>query len=547
MSPSQKPSTGSPMLNERPAWQALAKHRTAMDKIHMRDLFSRDKARFRRFSLKHEGLLIDYSKHRITDETIGLLFDLARDSGVNEARDAMFAGEKINFTEQRAVLHTALRRPPEDQKKVCVDGENVMPFIRGELEKMGLIAEQIRSGAWTGYSGKAVNTVINMGIGGSDLGPLMVCEALKNIASKKVSVRFVSNIDPAHLTETLKDCDPETTLFVIASKSFTTQETRANAQAARKWLLDKAGDENAIRHHFIALSTNESAVKAFGIDPAHMLSFREWVGGRYSLWSVIGLPVAIAIGMNNFRELLNGAFVMDRHFREAPLTGNMPVIMALLGIWYRNFWEADSYAVLPYAQNLHRFPAYLQQLDMESNGKSITKGGYPVPYRTGPAIFGEPGTNAQHAFMQHIHQGTDLIPCDFIGVIECAYGDQARHECLLANMLAQGQALMQGRTYEESGNDPHRTFPGNNPSTAILLQRLDPYHLGMLIALYEHKIFVQGAIWDINSFDQWGVELGKTLSKNILGALEKEQGENLDSSTEGLLAHVKQARMQNKD
>lgn len=530
------------MLNERPEWKALAAHRKSMENADIRHFFSEDPVRFRRFSLKYEGLLVDYSRHRITEETMSLLCDLAGACNIEDKRDQLFSGEKINVSENRSVLHSALRRPRGDEQQIIVDGHDIMPSIHDEFDKMETLVNQIREGQWKGYSGKPVTTVISIGIGGSSLGPEMVCEALKHEASDKVSVRFVSNIDPAHLSETLKTCAPETTLFIVASKTFTTQETLANANAAKQWMLERLPDSKAVKHHFIAISANTDAVQSFGIDPENMLTFKNWVGGRYSVWSVIGLPIAISLGMHNFRALLNGGFVMDRHFQIAPLGNNMPVILALLGIWYHNFWDADAYAVIPYAQNMKRFPAFLQQLDMESNGKNTTLAGESVPYKTGPVIFGEPGTDAQHAFMQLFHQGTRLIPCDFIGVIKSAYQDKPGHDKLLENMLAQAQALMQGRTAEESGHqNPHRRFSGNKPSTTILLNRLDAFHLGMLLALYEHKIFVQGVIWDINSFDQWGVELGKELAKNI----ETRDEKRMDSPTQGLIEHIKAVKEQN--
>ncbi len=516
------------MLNELPAFTALQEHRRTMDDIHMRDLFAADPARFRQFSLKHEGLLLDYSKHRITAETVTLLAALARACAVEKWRDKMFAGETVNNTENRAVLHTALRAP--DTAGIIANGENIVPFVHQTLARMKEFSDAVRSGGWTGHSGQPLKTVINIGIGGSDLGPRMVCEALQENKNTVITARFVSNIDPADLAHALADADPETTLFIIASKTFTTQETLANAEEARRWLLAHYGDEAAVARHFVALSTNEEAVRAFGIDPANMFPFRDWVGGRYSLWSAIGLSICLAHGFDQFRALLDGAYIMDRHFREAPLESNMPVILALLGVWYRNFWDAESHAVLPYAQNLARLPDFLQQLDMESNGKRITRDGQPVDYPTGPVVFGQPGTNGQHAFYQLIHQGTALIPCDFIAAAESAAAPDTHHDILLANMLAQSRALMIGQTAEEAGGDPQKVFPGNRPSTTILLRRLDAFHLGMVLALYEHKIFVQGIIWGLNSFDQWGVELGKVLAKQILSG----QSAETDCSTAGL-------------
>lgn len=518
-------------LSSTPLWQKLDDHRCAMKNSTISDFFAADPERAEKFSLSHDGLYCDYSKHRITGETMGLLCDLARAAKVETWRDRMFAGAAINTSENRAVLHTALRRPAQDE--VFVAGENIMPFIHDVLGQMKDFSEAVRGGSWNGHTGKAIKSIVNIGIGGSDLGPLMVCEALKPYAQENISVRFVSNIDGSHIHETLKDCDPETTLFIIASKTFTTQETMTNAGTAKEWLLDALKDENAIARHFVALSTNEDAVTAFGIAADNMFPFRDWVGGRYSLWSAIGLSICCAVGFDRFAELLRGAHAMDRHFQTAPLEKNMPVIMALLGVWYRNFWDAPSLAVLPYAQYLHRFPAFLQQLDMESNGKSVSRDDRRVQNATGPIVFGEPGTNGQHAFYQLIHQGTTVIPCDFIAPIESPSPYKNHHKILLANMIAQGQALMQGRDLAASDNKPQKVFEGNRPSTTILMDRLDAYHLGQLIALYEHKVFVQGAIWDINSFDQWGVELGKILAKNILQT-ENGSGSTLDSSTAAL-------------
>ncbi len=523
------------MLNNKPEWKALKSHRRAMENTQMRDLFAADPTRFERFSLKYEGLLFDYSKHRITDETIGLLTDLARACDLEAWRDKMFAGEKINESENRAVLHTALRRPADEN--VIIDGEDIMPFIHKTLFRMRDFSNSVRDGSWTGHTGKPIETVVNIGIGGSDLGPYMVCEALTPHAECSVSVRFVSNVDGAQITDILRDCNPETTLFIIASKTFTTQETMTNATTAKAWLLDALKDENAIARHFVALSTNEEAVTAFGIAPENMFPFRDWVGGRYSLWSAIGLSICCAIGFYEFEDLLRGAHAMDTHFRTAPLESNMPVIMALLGIWYRNFWDAESMAVLPYSQHLHRFPAFLQQLDMESNGKSVDRNGTIVDYATGPVVFGEPGTNGQHAFYQLIHQGKALIPCDFIAPVQSPSPHGHHHDILLANMFAQARALMEGRDLANSDNDPQKVFDGNRPSTTILMDRLDPFQLGMLIALYEHKVFVQGIIWNINSFDQWGVELGKVLAKGILETITDGTSQDTDSSTAGLTAH----------
>ncbi len=520
-------------LTKKETWQALVAHRKTMGNIHMRDLFAEDPERFNRFNLEDNGLFLDYSKHRITNETIELLMDLARDCHVEDWRERMFEGDKINTSEDRAVLHTALR---------CPQDKCTIPFVHDVLDKMKDFSDSVRNGTWTGYTGKSVKNVISIGIGGSGLGPKMICEALKINDSRDITLHFVSNIDKAHITEALAKSDPDTTLFVIASKSFTTQETMENAAIAKTWILNHLKDEKAIERHFIALSTNEQAVHDFGIAPENIFPFKDWVGGRYSLWSAIGLPICLAVGFKNFRALLDGAHSMDKHFRETPLEQNMPVILALLGIWYRNFWDAQSYAVLPYSQHLRSFPDWLQQVDMESNGKNIDREGHPVTYETGPVVFGAPGTDCQHSFFQLIHQGTTLIPCDFIA----ARDKTAEQKILLANMIAQSQALMQGQTLKNTDDEPYRTFEGNRPSTTILLDKLDPFHLGMLLALYEHKIFVQGIIWNINSFDQWGVELGKTLAVEALNIIEgsiKENGEengvkNIDSSTAALLAQI---------
>jgi glucose-6-phosphate isomerase len=503
-----------PALSNSSAWQALKAHRQIWSNRHLRDLLSRDTARFDEFSLETEGLLFDFSRHLACSQTIELLCDLARQQHVQEWRDRMFSGEKINNTEKRAVLHTALRAPPEDE--MLVGGENIIPFIHDVLGKMEAFCQQVHSGEWSGYHGQAIQTIVNIGIGGSDLGPHMVCEALKPWHKQNITSYFVSNVDGSHISETLKKCDPETTLFLVASKTFTTQETMANAATAKSWLLDYYGDDQAVARHFIALSTNTEAVKAFGIDEEHMFPFRDWVGGRYSLWSSIGLSIALSIGFDYFRQLLSGAHSMDQHFRTAPLERNIPVLMALLGIWYRNFWNAPAHAILPYDQYLHRLPAYLQQLDMESNGKRCTRDGFFVDYQTGPVIFGEPGTNGQHAFYQMIHQGTDLIPCDFIAPIYTQNPVGEHHTLLLANMVAQAEALAKGRSPEEAAGNPQKVFPGNRPSSILLIPELSPFHLGQLIALYEHKVFTQGIIWELNSFDQFGVELGKDLARQIL-------------------------------
>jgi glucose-6-phosphate isomerase len=503
--------------------------------------------------MQMDDLLLDYSKNLIRPLTMKLLVKLAKDSGVEILRDAMFAGDKINLTEDRAVLHTALRNRGE--RPVMVDGHDVMPDVRDVLTRMRAFADRVRTGKWKGFTGKPITDVVNIGIGGSDLGPAMVCLALRPYGGN-INAHFVSNVDPSHLYDTLEDLDPATTLFIVASKTFTTQETLLNASAARTWLLDAAKkDVKAVAKHFVAVSTNEAAVREFGIDTGHMFGFWDWVGGRYSLWSAIGLPIALYIGMDEFEELLGGAFDMDEHFRGAPLAENMPVILAVLGIWYNNFWDAQSYAVLPYEQRLSRFSAYLQQLDMESNGKGVTRTGKPVKVSTGPVLFGEPGTNGQHAFYQLIHQGSKLIPCDFLAAAESHNDLNGQHAVLLSNFLAQTEALMRGKTGAEVESEltqaglgkrrikellPHKIFPGNRPTNTLLYRKLTPRTLGRLIALYEHKVFVQGAIWNVNSYDQWGVELGKQLAKVILPELTSDTGtQTHDASTNRLIAQLR--------
>ena len=540
-------------LTDSPAWQALAAHRSRMEGVLMRDLFARDPDRFSRFSARLDGpgggVTLDYSKNRITEETMGLLLDLARQQDVAGWRDRMFAGERINATEDRAVLHTALRN--RSDRPVPVDGRDVMPEVNAVLARMGRFAQAVRDGAWTGHDGSQMTDVVNIGIGGSDLGPYMACEALKPYAHPDLRMHFVSNVDGTHMAETLNKCRPATTLFIIASKTFTTQETLANAHTARSWFLDTVKDESAVARHFVAVSTNAAEVSKFGIDPENMFVFWDWVGGRYSLWSAIGLPIAISIGMDNFEALLAGAHAMDEHFRNAPPESNLPLLLGLIGVWNANFLGADSYAVLPYDQYLHRFPAYLQQLDMESNGKSVDRQGNRVDYATGPILFGEPGTNGQHAFYQLIHQGTRLVPADFLAAVETQNPVGRHHPILLSNFLAQPEALMRGKTAEEVRAElqgagvigealealvPHKVFEGNRPTNSILFRRLDPHTLGMLIALYEHKVFVQGIVWNINSFDQWGVELGKQLAKAILPELsEASPPTGHDSSTAALI------------
>lgn len=543
-------------LTQTTEWQALAAHRQAMGDVTLRELFSQDPERFDTFSLKAGEILLDYSKNRITAETLDLLLALARSREVEQRRAAMFRGERINTTEDRAVLHVALRNRSNDP--IRVDGEDVMPAVNAVLERLGEFAEAVRDGRWTGHTGQRIRHVVNIGIGGSDLGPLMACEALKPYQHPELSMHFVSNVDGSHIAETLKVVDPESTLFIIASKTFTTRETMANASTARAWFLDKVGEPAAVAKHFVAVSTNAEKVRAFGIDTANMFEFWDWVGGRYSLWSAIGLPIAVAIGMERFTELLDGAHAMDRHFRDAPLEANMPVILGLLGVWYTDFFGAESHVIEPYDQYLHRFPAYLQQLDMESNGKQITLDGQSVDYATGPILWGEPGTNGQHAFFQLLHQGTRLAPADFIAPVHSHNPVGEHHTMLLANCFAQTEALMRGKTEAEARAElsgqglsgtaleallPHKLFPGNRPTNTLLLDTLTPQALGALIALYEHKVFVQGTIWGINSFDQWGVELGKQLAQAIEPELSGPgEVSGHDVSTNGLINYCKQHR-----
>ena len=542
-----------PELTDLSAWTSLQNHYQTIKDVHMRELFAKDAQRFGRFSLRFNDILFDYSKHRITSETTQKLIQLAKESELQDKISHMFSGEKINTTEHRAVLHTALRN--RSNRPILVDGQDVMPGINNVLKKMREFSEQVRQGAWKGATGKPIRDVVNIGIGGSDLGPLMVTEALKPYASKELNFHFVSNVDATHLAETLKRVEPETTLFLVASKTFTTQETMANAHSARSWLISALDNQMAVASHFVAISTNREQVVQFGIDPINIFEFWDWVGGRYSLWSAIGLSIVLAIGMNHFEELLTGAHEVDEHFRTAPLEQNIPVVMGLLGIWYNNFFAAESHVILPYDQYLHRFPAYFQQGDMESNGKSITLDGKAVDYSTGPIIWGEPGTNGQHAFYQLLHQGTKLIPADFIAPMESHNPIADHHQLLLSNLFAQPEALMKGKTPEEARMElqqeglsseridellPHKTFTGNRPSSTILFKKLTPKTLGSLIALYEHKIFTQGAIWNLNSFDQWGVELGKQLAKKILPELAQSTPVNShDGSTNGLINHFR--------
>lgn len=543
-------------VTELPAWKELEKHYQEVKKLHLRDLFARDPQRFQRFSLRLGDIVFDYSKNRITETTISLLMDLARQAGLAAKIEAMCSGEKINTTEGRAVLHVALRN--RSNRPLLVDGEDVMPEVNKVLEKMRRFSEDVRSGAWKGCTGKSITDVVNIGIGGSDLGPQMVSAALGHYAHPDLRLHFVSNVDPTHLVETLRPLDPETTLFIVSSKTFTTQETMMNANSAKEWFRSRVGHRPDVARHFVAVSTNEAAVADFGIDTRNMFEFWDWVGGRYSVWSAIGLSVVIAIGMDRFEEFLGGAHKVDEHFRSAPFEENIPVIMGLLGIWYNNFFGAQTHAILPYDQYLHRFPAYFQQGDMESNGKRVTRDGEKVNYSTGPIVWGEPGTNGQHAFFQLLHQGTKLVPCDFLAPARSLNPLGEHHNVLMANFLAQTEALMKGKTeaevqteLENSGLDGEelarlaaaKTFPGNKPSNSFLFRELTPQSLGSLIALYEHKIFTQGAIWNVNSFDQMGVELGKQLAR----AIEPELGDHEpvsthDSSTNGLINYFKELR-----
>ena len=523
-------------LNKRPEWKALSEHWKKTESKHLRDLFAADPQRAETFSLTACDLLLDYSKNRITAETMHLLVGLAESVGLREKIEAMFTGEKINRTEDRAVLHTALRAPRGT--KVLMDGEDVMPGIHEVLDRMEDFSNRVRSGQWKGYTGKPIKNIVNIGIGGSDLGPVMAYEALKPYTKRDLTIRFVSNVDGTHIAEAVRDLNADETLFIVASKTFTTQETMTNAETARKWLLEALKDKAAVAKHFVALSTNAAEVSKFGIDTANMFGFWDWVGGRYSLCSAIGLPVMLAVGPATFRKMLAGFHDMDCHFRAAPFEKNMPVILALLGIWYNNFFDAATQAILPYDQYLSRFAAYFQQGDMESNGKYITQDGKRVEWQTGPVIWGEPGTNGQHAFYQLIHQGTKLIPCDFIGFAKSQNPLGDHHAKLMANFFAQTQALAFGKTAEELKAEktpteliPHKTFEGNRPTNTIIAKKLTPEVLGQLIALYEQKIFVQGMIWDIFSFDQWGVQLGKVLASAILPELESNSELNHDSST----------------
>jgi glucose-6-phosphate isomerase len=541
-----------------PEWQTLQEHANASRETHMRELFKRDAGRAERYALRAGEVFLDYSKHRITDETLGKLFSLAKKRGVEQLRDAMFKGDKINVTENRAVLHVALRN--RGNTPIMVDGKDVMPEVNEVLARMRKFTDRVRSGAWTGHTGKRITDIVNIGIGGSDLGPVMVCEALKHYWQRDITPHFVSNIDGTHMAETLRVVNPETTLFIVASKTFTTQETITNAKSARAWLVKALGDDKAVAKHFVAVSTAAQEVSKFGIDTENMFGFWDWVGGRYSLWSAIGLPIACMIGMDAFEELLSGGHAMDQHFKSAPLERNMPVILGLLGIWYDNFFGAETHAILPYDQYMHRFAAYFQQGDMESNGKGVDRDGERITnYDTGPVIWGEPGTNGQHAFYQLIHQGTRIIPCDFIVPIETLNPLGNHHDILVANCFAQTEALMRGKTREEVEAElakagtpaekiaklaPHKVFTGNRPTSTLIVQKLTPKALGSLVALYEHKIFVQGAVWNVNSYDQWGVELGKQLASAILPELTSAAAiAHHDASTQRLITMYRERRL----
>jgi glucose-6-phosphate isomerase len=538
-----------PQLTALPEWQALERHFRTIESKDLRNLFAEDWGRAERLSLEAAGVFLDYSKHRLTDETLSLLIELAQACGLREHIDAMFSGERINVTEGRPVLHVALRAPRGAD--IRVDGTNVVADVHAVLDKMADFATRLRSGAWTGFSGRRIRNVVNVGIGGSDLGPAMAYQALRSYSDRGLTVRFVSNIDATDFVEATHGLDPAETLFIVCSKTFTTLETLENAKTARAWCVRALGDERAVARHFVAVSTNATEVAKFGIDTENMFGFWDWVGGRYSYTSAIGLSLMIAIGPDHFRDMLAGFHEMDEHFRSAPFERNLPVIQALIGLWYADFFRAESLAVLPYDQYLARFPAYLQQLDMESNGKRVDASGREVSYQTGPIVWGEPGTNGQHAFYQLIHQGTKLIPCDFIGCSRTRNPIREHHDLLMANLFAQSEALAFGKTpaevKAEGANDelvPHRTFPGNRPSSTILIDELTPAALGRLVSLYEHKVFVQGSIWNVNSFDQWGVELGKVLAKRIAPELAAKNDPELshDSSTNALIRRYRSRR-----
>jgi len=536
-------------LAERPAWRALLEHHKKTATLHLRDLFASDAGRGERLTLEAAGLYLDYSKNRITDETIALLVRLANECGLRERIAAMFSGERINVTEDRAVLHVALRAPPGE--RMLLDGADVVPEVQAVLARMTAFCDDVRSGGWRGHSGRPIRNVINIGIGGSDLGPVMAYEALRHYSRRDMTFRFVSNVDGTDFAEATRDLDPEETLFIVCSKTFTTLETLTNAHTAREWALRKLGDERAIRRHFVAVSTNAAEVAKFGIDPQNMFGFWDWVGGRYSMDSAVGLSTMLAIGPEGFRAMLAGFHAMDEHFRSAPFERNLPALMGLLAVWYNDFFGAQTAAVFPYDQYLKRFPAYLQQLTMESNGKHVTLAGAPVGVQTGPIYWGEPGTNGQHSFYQLIHQGTRLIPCDFIGFCQSLNPLGQHHDLLLANLFAQTEALAFGKTAAEvaaAGTQaalvPHRTFEGNRPTNTLLAERLTPHTLGLLVALYEHSVFTQGVIWNIDSFDQWGVELGKVLANRIVpeltGATDPKLGH--DSSTNTLIRRYRRLR-----
>jgi len=542
-----------PLLTSTSSYQSLRNHASQAKTWQMRELFAQDPQRFERLSVEAAGLFLDYSKNRLDGRTLELLAELARERGVERLRDAMFAGEKINLTENRAVLHTALRAPAS--RPFTLDGQDVTGDVHAVLDRIKTFSDRVRSGDWRGHTGKEITDVVNIGIGGSDLGPKMVCLALRQFAHPRLSMHFVSNVDGHDMDAALSRVNPETTLFIIASKTFSTAETMMNANTARAWFLQQAPEE-ALAKHFVAVSTNVEAIKTFGIDPANMFPFWDWVGGRYSVWSAIGLPVALCVGFGYFNDFLAGAHAMDEHFRTAPIEQNLPMIMGLVGFWNREFLECGSVSIAPYHQDLNRFPAYLQQLDMESNGKRVTRAGDTITdYETGPVIWGDVGTNGQHAYFQLLHQGTDVTPIDFIAALRPAHEFHNHHAALLANCFAQSEAFMKGKTADEVRQDlagqpadeierlvPHKTFPGNRPSNTILMDYLNPATLGALIALYEHKVFVQGALWDVNSYDQWGVELGKVLAKKIEAELNGEaQPAQHDSSTNGLIARAKAA------
>jgi len=537
-------------LTARPSWKALQAHQEKIREIHLRSLFADDPTRGERMTAEAAGIFLDYSKNRITDETLSLLRKLAEESGLREKIDAMFRGDKINLTENRAVLHTALRAPRGT--KILVDGKDVVPEVHAVLDAMSRFADQVRSGAWKGHTGKRIRNVVNIGIGGSDLGPVMAYEALRNYSERSMTFRFVSNVDGTDIAEATRDLDPAETLFIVSSKTFTTLETMTNASSARQWLLGRlGGDPKAVARHFVAVSTNAAKVSEFGIDTANMFGFWDWVGGRYSMDSAIGLSTMLAVGPEGFRAMLEGFHQMDEHFRTAPFERNLPALLGLFTVWYADFFGAETVAVLPYEQYLKRFPAYLQQLTMESNGKHVTREGVEVNYATGPVYWGEPGTNGQHSFYQLIHQGTRLIPADFIAFEQTLNPLGRHHDILIANVLAQTEALAFGKTREQVKAEgtadnlvPHRVFKGNRPSNTILAQRLDPATLGKLVALYEHSVFTQGVIWDVDSFDQWGVELGKVLAQRIIPELENgsEPALRHDSSTNNLIRRYRKQK-----